>query len=395
MQEVFIMRRTITIILAISLIFAFCVSSALAQNIDAPEVYQNTWTSRIGGTTIYLNATVEVPDAETFPVVSVRPTDITADQVQAMADIVFAQEGYIGTSSFSVPKGEEHFKISSTDLMESKREVNGYPDAYLDAFNSYFYDRLSASSLRYWHTQNPDDYWYSTTTMHLDELNGESIPNSAYDYTAAFQLALSVQQAVAPDLTSVACGSIQGDIYSQNESDLDIAPVHAYSFVFTRSVEGIPETYEYTRVGDVDPSEIMSVPVDYERLTVVISDRGIYAVEYNNPHIVLGVLDENPELLSFNQVIDIAKSISPLQYAYFESDFAHVHIYIDRITLGYMRVRNWNDPTQYQLIPVWDFFGYAQYEDESGQISGQQTAYISQLTINALDGTVIDRSYGY
>ena len=139
----------------------------------------------------------------------------------------------------------------------------------------------------------------------------------------------------------------------------------------------------------------MSVPVDYERLTIVISDRGIYAVEYNNPHIVLGVLDENPELLSFNQVIDIAKSISPLQYAYFESDFAHVHIYIDRITLGYMRVRNWNDPTQYQLIPVWDFFGYAQYEDESGQISGQKTAYISQLTINAIDGTVIDRSYGY
>jgi hypothetical protein len=48
------------------------------------------------------------------------------------------------------------------------------------------------------------------------------------------------------------------------------------------------------------------------------------------------------------------------------------------------------------LIPVWDFRGY---EYVSGDIEGsylvESNGYKSFLTINAIDGSIIDRSSGY
>ena len=45
-----------------------------------------------------------------------------------------------------------------------------------------------------------------------------------------------------------------------------------------------------------------------------------------------------------------------------------------------MRVRSKNAPDTYELVPVWDFF-----TDD----------FESLLTVNAIDGTIIDRNYGY
>ena len=49
-----------------------------------------------------------------------------------------------------------------------------------------------------------------------------------------------------------------------------------------------------------------------------------------------------------------------------------------------------DEPAHYQLIPVWDFFGRRILND---QVYDQYNNAL--LTINAMDGTVIDRQYGY
>lgn len=42
------------------------------------------------------------------------------------------------------------------------------------------------------------------------------------------------------------------------------------------------------------------------------------------------------------------------------------------------------------MVPVWDFFGVRTIDRER-----YDDAYSSLFTINAIDGTVIDRNYGY
>lgn len=71
--------------------------------------------------------------------------------------------------------------------------------------------------------------------------------------------------------------------------------------------------------------------------------------------------------------------------------------HIRKIALGYSRIYNPNaDNDTGLLVPVWDFFGGFDFEAEgySGKNSGEFSTQ-SQMTINAIDGTVIDREMGY
>lgn len=61
-----------------------------------------------------------------------------------------------------------------------------------------------------------------------------------------------------------------------------------------------------------------------------------------------------------------------------------------------MRVLSRNQPDVCELIPVWDFIGRVYMDNTAtGRHVEHSWAQNSLLTINAIDGTVIDRSYGY
>ena len=59
-------------------------------------------------------------------------------------------------------------------------------------------------------------------------------------------------------------------------------------------------------------------------------------------------------------------------------------IEIDRIELGLMRVYEQNNLDTGVIVPVWDFYG---------KINGKSEG--TYLTINAVDGSIIDRVGGY
>lgn len=64
--------------------------------------------------------------------------------------------------------------------------------------------------------------------------------------------------------------------------------------------------------------------------------------------------------------------------------------YIKEIRLGYMCTMDRDRPERHLLIPVWDFYGEREFRDGYYTFDNQ-----SLFTINAMDGTVIDRDYGY
>ena len=48
------------------------------------------------------------------------------------------------------------------------------------------------------------------------------------------------------------------------------------------------------------------------------------------------------------------------------------------------------------LTPAWDFFGYRAQENQNGTLTLHDIhPNKTLLTVNAIDGTVIDRHYGY
>ena len=68
------------------------------------------------------------------------------------------------------------------------------------------------------------------------------------------------------------------------------------------------------------------------------------------------------------------------------------------VTLRLMRVRDKDNVTEGRLIPVWDFWAL----DKAHAVDRSYSKYVYEdgyervvLTINALDGTIIDRDLGY
>ena len=75
---------------------------------------------------------------------------------------------------------------------------------------------------------------------------------------------------------------------------------------------------------------------------------------------------------------------------------------VHRMAFGYVRINDKDNPNEYILVPAWDFFVshthvWRQYENGTYVIREVPENYAidSYLTINAIDGTVIDRAYGY
>ncbi len=131
-------------------------------------------------------------------------------------------------------------------------------------------------------------------------------------------------------------------------------------------------------------------------------------------------ISQDSQLLSFQDVMDKA------QECFIEDTFtrsrnsheadqmldenrAKIHennIIIDDIKLGYMRVTTGPEDYNYTLVPVWDFIGRESIRldvtnKKSGEVFETETEMPeygdchSFLTINAIDGTVINRRKGY
>ena len=102
-------------------------------------------------------------------------------------------------------------------------------------------------------------------------------------------------------------------------------------------------------------------------------------------------------LLPFAEIQNVFQEMIVKKYEDFfaESD-VKVEFEIDEVRLGYMRVMEKGNTSEAQMVPVWDFFGKEtlRYPD-MGEPYISDWPYESRLTINALDGTIIDRGLGY
>ena len=141
-------------------------------------------------------------------------------------------------------------------------------------------------------------------------------------------------------------------------------------------------------------------PWTYEHLSIVISKEGLEELSYGSPYELGEVQVENVKLLDFEEIAQIYSQMmqyklsGELEGGYIKS----CKVNVNRVTLGYSRIYS---PTQDNrsgvLVPVWDFFGnYERTLNEGeGPADTDTERYNSLLTINAVDGSVIDRGLGY
>jgi len=190
-------------------------------------------------------------------------------------------------------------------------------------------------------------------------------------------------------------GTRVAPLFDAPTAEVKAACKSAYEFMYTRSVNGVSVTY----TNDIsswppEDSNNLSEGWMYEKLRIFVDDDGIYAYMWNGPSTVTEVLNDKATLLPFEQIKKIFENMILVKYGDYIGDGASKNIIINitEIRLGLTRVTEQDNNVYGLLVPAWDFFG--SYDEGIGYPIGLD-GYESLLTINAVDGSIIDRNIGY
>ena len=140
---------------------------------------------------------------------------------------------------------------------------------------------------------------------------------------------------------------------------------------------------------------------NFELFQICVDNEGVLQVSYNNPLDVLGVMTPAADLLPFSQIQSVFEKMILVVNNQTEAEIWNKdenskltsEYYISSVRLGLTSVSESSDSHTRLLIPVWCFYGYSETcvndgEPESLGTNGQRVL----LTINAIDGTVVEQS---
>ena len=368
------------------LLILFLPLTALAEG--APTHVTEQLSSNTGHTTITIDADVIVPEAQAIPRYQVRLREFTEAEVYAMADALFGGKPYE-----TLYEDDEYMLMGTQEQIDTGVATvdNGRGPENTLSVGSYFWgNNLSSVYADYLRTAIEGEGCFMLPA-YADAIPEGPLVGCAVSLEDARAQADAAVSAFAPQMICVAEGTAWAETYAFHQGNTIPRHHQGWVFCYTRALP-LPITYERTA-----PSNDFGEEVCQELITVVVDDDGIQAVRYDMPFEITQVLDEGCELLSFDQIMNVARTIFPLRYAYLESEYKDTRMRVDQITLGYMVVLSRNNSDYCEIIPVWDFFGTEENRREkNGEvIVTWNEPFRSLLTISAIDGTVIDRNYGY
>ena len=128
-----------------------------------------------------------------------------------------------------------------------------------------------------------------------------------------------------------------------------------------------------------------------EDIVIFVDDDGIVGFDYLVPLEVTDTVVEKSTLKNFDEIKDIFEQMIVTMNAVNEEDasYGDVTIDIDSVKLRYTRISEKDSFDTGLLVPVWDFIG-TKTDQYGNEVHGAIL-----MSINAIDGSVIDRNLGY
>lgn len=419
------------------------------QAYDAPV----TWTEQIenGNVTYRIEAVIEVPDVTQYPIIEVEPAYFDYDALDRMIyQLVPDADIHIEDAQVWTKAQYQQYEIDVILAAIENVDVN-HPDLSEEAKVAYIKDR-EAELARVMVLYNAAPEQRDAVRINsLSQMKGQSeYIRTANVYDASGHIfcnvTLSDPQRLPPSpYLDIYLRAGSYDVESRRfvetnrmqypVLDLDNERVSAAATEFIRLVSlddtyqlngifqdrgygeagvfvqahgGIPATYALSNAAVSQPTYEYAWGSEY-LMVYVDASYNVCRVIWQNPDRERKTIDSNVSLLSFSRIQDIIRS----NLRYFEPDYPywddilHRTLVIERITLGMMRVKRIQSVEEYVVIPVWDCFGYYvdhyESQDKSGYVLDENNDAVvdenggigSFLTINAIDGSIIDRHLGY
>lgn len=406
----------------------------LRDRLNAPETYEDSFTNDKGDVTVsFDDAQVEVPAVQSIPAAEVKPSGFSQETVDKFAALFFGDKPLFEEENVRTKEEIEAHIVEVRRSMEEMAVEYGTEgnDEYLKQLEEEYKtapeerERTPATT-EFKKTKNGEEVRIAADlgkgeTAKLEAYNEEGYSYLRYSnigkgtYTEEYDKTeqeapsgISLKQDEAEKvamqcLVDLGINDMRIDTMGIcTWRDLSFTPTdkQCYSFSFTRMYRSIPVTNVQASVSlGTDDPDVPDYPepeytrvYDPERLTVYVDDTGVVELYWYHPDVEESVLSQNVGLKPFDEIVKKAKdSIFYKNYTAYGSE---CHIHITSIELGMMRVMKKDAPGEYMMVPIWDFIGNHEHimDGESHWLDFGDQSYV---TINAIDGSHINRDWGY
>ena len=422
----------------------------LYARLGAPKNYTADIVSKGGKLNVHVDATVALPGRE-LPIVRIRPVAFSMEQAKMMAAALFGENPKYVEGLDTKTKGAYALEIEKlrAGIADWDRVGTYIFDLVYDTkeeAEQALNEKLQAAALApeslpaitpdfswkkpsVWTEEGPvdttdtylmlsampDDHTYSwllidnslqfagnatlTYNRDYDAYGIGVLDRRAADVSGMLRItepdayALAVQTAERMGLPDFVCTARQGILHRVDPAGYSQKPFYAY--MFTRQYYGVAETY--TNDASANGTEYAQ-PWHYEQLQILIDDGGLAFVRYSAPSETLGTVMPAAALMPFDQIQGIFEKMVVIVNNVVDTGVARSleqqRYVITSVRLGLMSIREQNADTGL-VIPVWDFLGYEERTGNGSSESVFSNELKSFLTINAVDGSIIQRGSGY
>ena len=277
-------------------------------------------------------------------------------------------------------------------------------------------------------------YFYAGSDMNGDSVNriranfgSGHVVFGGVDINAPYNVSLTKEQAAeqASEIAKQLTGELTLCYVTPAASGRDgMSRNLGWACVFMREINGCPTAYETAeRPFSI---EAVNVPVNYEKMIIVMDDAGMVSFIWDIPMKISSIDNPDVSLLSFDEISQ--RAIEQIAQRYADSVSEDIIDGVDwgdpgctaniiKVELGLTRVDKLNS-NDYYYIPVWKFFAETEHTDEYYERTGTEPMgnndFIDEdriinninfeydyarmcnvITINALDGSAVDSGLGY
>lgn len=170
------------------------------------------------------------------------------------------------------------------------------------------------------------------------------------------------------------------------------------------------QDYQYWDYACKDSENPDTVSWDLENILLDVGKNGVLRFAWTAPSTKPVVRQAESTLLPFEEIAAIADTMLPevivgpketplTQLDQYNGFDTRMDVDITKVSLSLMRIRD-KGSLQGTIVPVWDFWGTSDWYDAEPNAYGYQEKGMNydfqpMLTLNAVDGTVVDRQLGY
>lgn len=408
-----------------------------------PEKFTGDWVSQEGKLTIHADAKVTAEQGTALPTATVEPREFTQEDVDKLLRVLLKGEklyGFVQTrqelqesldyvnspewqSDPDAPqKTPEQLEKRRKELIayyteaiakapKEKPVVTGFSDSGTPnevsgsaTVDGEKYEVFIRNCDGDWVTEADivrTDFKYGTYKTALPEISGEE----AADRGNALMAELDLDNMVLDDVQKGESG-VWRLYYVPTVNGYRIPGIREDTKTNTEDFTGSSYQYSYyARSEEKNPDTVWWY---MENIQICVGNDGILSFSWLSPSTAPDVKETNTALLSFDEIASIASTMLPVviigpseannlvEIDKANGDETRMDVEITKVSLSLMRIRD-KGSLQGTIVPVWDFWGTWDWYDADGGAmkKGAHVTTQPMLTLNAIDGTVVSRLFGY